>query len=190
MEMRGKSKLGPELVSHGVGNGQIIGDGNVQNIMMMFDDGRKELPHSIVHDLLVMVYDGLASPRTNFSLSIPVAINTKLRFNNAKKYIRYFQNHADDFLMVESAIREFPDSEKIVKKLGDLFVEVSEVDEEGTFVVGDGDVQLGGIQERLVETILGDARYDPMAYPMEDIESFCIALLAYGVSRCVVLVRP
>lgn len=92
--------------------------------------------------------------------------------------------------MVRDAIREFPDSEKIIKKLGDLFYDVADFDDDGELVVGNGDVQLDAIKERLVDALLHDMDYDAHAHSMEDVESFCIALVACGVSRCIVLVKP
>ena len=46
-----------ELSSLGTGTGQIVGDNNTQNIMVWLD-GREGLTHSVVHDLLALVYNG------------------------------------------------------------------------------------------------------------------------------------
>lgn len=183
------SSRSTELSSLGVGTGQIVGDNNTQNIMVRLG-GREGLTHSVVHDLLALVYNGPLCADSELSLDAPISMNEKLRFNNASKYMNVIRNHSGDFAMVRDAIREFPDSEKIIKKLGDLFYDVANYDDDGELVVGNGDAQLDAIKERLVNALLHDMDYDARAHSMEDVESFCIALVAYGVSRCIVLVKP
>lgn len=178
-----------DLSSVGVGTGQIVGDNNTQNIMVRL--GVKDgLTHSVVHDLLALVYNGPLCADSELSLDAPIGINEKLRFNNASKYMNVIRNHSGDYAMVRDAIREFPDSEKIIKKLGDLFYDVAEYDDNGELVVGNGDAQLDAIKERLVDSLLHDMDYDAHTHSLEDVESFCIALVTCGVARCIVLVKP
>ncbi len=178
-----------ELSSLGAGTGQIVGDNNTQNIMVRLG-GRDGLTHSVVHDLLALVYNGPLCAESELSLDAPINMNEKLRFNNASKYLNVIRNHSGDYVMVRNAIREFPDSEKIIKKLGDLFYDVADYDDNGELVVGNGDAQLDTIKGRLVDVLLHDMDYDAHNHSTEDVESFCIALVAYGVSRCIVLVKP
>ena len=183
------SSCSTELSSLGFGTGQIVGDNNIQKIMMQI--GSKEgLTHSVVHDLLALVYSGSLSADSELPLDVPIGMNDKLRFNNANKYIRIIRNHSDDYSKVREAMGEFPDSEKIIKKLGDLFFIAADYNADGELVVGDGDKQLDAIKDRLVQTILEDVDYNPHVHTREDIESFCIALVACGVSRCIVLKKP
>lgn len=178
-----------ELSSLGVGTGQIVGDNNTQNIMVRLG-GREGLTHSVVHDLLALVYNGPLRPDAELSLDAPIRMNEKLRFNNASKYMNVIRNHSGDYAMVHYAMREFPDSEKIIKKLGDLFYDVADYDDDGELVVGNGDAQLDAIKDRLVDALMHDMEYDAHIHTTEDVESFCIALVACGVSRCIVLVKP
>lgn len=178
-----------DLSSVGVGTGQIVGDNNTQNIMVRLG-GREGLTHSVVHDLLALVYNGPLCAESELSLDTPISMNEKIRFNNANKYMNVIRNHSGDYAMVSDAIREFPDSEKIIKKLGDLFYDVADFDDDGELVVGNGDAQLDAIKERLVNALLRDMDYDAHTHSIEDVESFCIALVACGVSRCIVLVKP
>lgn len=75
-----------DLSSVGVGTGQIVGDNNTQNIMVGFG-GREGLTHSVVHDLLALVYNGPLCAESELSLDTPISMNEKLRFNNASKYM-------------------------------------------------------------------------------------------------------
>ena len=177
------------LSSFGAGTGQIVGDNNIQNIKVLLG-GREGLTHSVVHDLLALVYNGPLCAESELSLDTPVGMNEKLQFNNANKYLNVIRNHSGDYAMVRDAIREFPDSEKIIKKLGDLFYDVADYDDGGELVVGNGDAQLDAIKERLVDALVHDMDYDAHTHSTEDVESFCIALVACGVSRCIVLVKP
>ena len=137
-----------DLSSVGVGTGQIVGDNNTQNIMVGFG-GREGLTHSVVHDLLALVYNGPLCAESELSLDTPISMNEKLRFNNASKYMNVIRNHSGDYTMVRDAIKE-----------------------------------------HLVDALLHDMDYDAHTHSMEDVESFCIALVACGVSRCIVLVKP
>ena len=177
------------LSSFGAGTGQIVGDNNIQNIKVLLG-GREGLTHSVVHDLLALVYNGPLCAESELSLDTPVGINEKLQFNNANKYMNVIRNHSGDYAMVRDAIREFPDSEKIIKKLGDLFYDVDDYDDGGELIVGNADAQLDAIKERLVDALVHDMDYDAHTHSTEDVESFCIALVACGVSRCIVLVKP
>lgn len=177
------------LSSFGTGTGQIVGDNNIQNIKVLLG-GREGLTHSVVHDLLALVYNGPLCAESELSLDTPVGMNEKLQFNNANKYMNVIRNHSGDYAMVRDAIREFPDSEKIIKKLGDLFYDVADYDDGGELIVGNGDAQLDAIKERLVDAPVHDMDYDAHTHSTEDVESFCIALVACGVSRCIVLVKP
>lgn len=177
------------LSSFGTGTGQIVGDNNIKNIKVLLG-GREGLTHSVVHDLLALVYNGPLCAESELSLDTPVGMNEKLQFNNANKYMNVIRNHSGDYAMVRDAIREFPDSEKIIKKLGDLFYDVADYDDGGELIVGNGDAQLDAIKERLVDALVHDMDYDARTHSTEDVESFCIALVACGVSRCIVLVKP
>lgn len=183
------SSRSTELSSFGTGTGQIVGDNNIQNIKVLLG-GREGLAHSAVHDLLALVYNGPLCAESELSLDTPVSMNEKLQFNNANKYMNVIRNHSGDYAMVRDAIREFPDSEKIIKKLGDLFYDVADYDDGGELIVGNGDAQLDAIKERLVDALVHDMDYDAHTHSTEDVESFCIALVACGVSRCIVLVKP
>jgi len=117
-------------------------------------------------------------------------IPEKLRFNNADKYIEIVENHSDDYMRVSEIIKEYPNSEDIVKKLRDMFLNVADFDAEGNPCVGNGDAQLDQIKAGLVKTIVGDSKFDADSYPIEIIDEFSIALIAYGVSTCKVLRNP
>lgn len=183
------SSRSTSLSSFGTGTGQIVGDNNIQNIKVLLG-GREGLTHSVVHDLLALVYNGPLCAESELSLDTPVGMNEKLQFNNANKYMNVIRNHSGDYAMVRDAIREFPDSEKIIKKLGDLFYDVADYDDGGELIVGNGDAQLDAIKERLVDALVHDVDYDAHTHSTEDVESFCIALVACGVSRCIVLMKP
>ena len=104
--------------------------------------------------------------------------------------MRIIDNHTDDYMRVDDVMKEYPNSEDVVKKLRDMFLDVAIVDGEGNPCVGDGDTQLDQIKARLIDTIITDSRFDANQYPIETIEEFCIALIAYGVSKCKILVNP
>ena len=148
------------------------------------------LSHSLVHDLLDIVYSLPSSGDDSYSLQDPAQIRAKLRFNNAIRYMSIIDNHVDDYVRVDEVMKDYPNSEDIVKKLRDMFLKVADFDDEGNLCVGDGDAQLDSIKDGLYNTIINDAKFDADRHPIEKIEQFCIALIAYGVSKCKILETP
>jgi len=178
-----------QQVAKGDGNTQIVGDGNISNLTVFQYMPQRPLTHSLIHDLLDVVYFLPASDDDSYSLQLPAKIPDKLQFNNAAKYMRIIDNHTDDYMRVDDVMKEYPNSEDVVKKLRDMFLDVAIVDGEGNPCVGDGDAQLDQIKVHLIDTIVTDSKFDANLYPIETIEEFCIALIAYGVSKCKILVN-
>lgn len=173
----------------GTDNTQIIGNNNVVNPTMMLSLPQA-LSHGLVHDLLDIVYSLPSSGDDSYSLQDPAQIRAKLRFNNAIRYMSIIDNHVDDYVRVDEVMKDYPNSEDIVKKLRDMFLKVADFDDEGNLCVGDGDAQLDSIKDGLYNTIINDAKFDADRHPIEKIEQFCIALIAYGVSKCKILETP
>lgn len=173
----------------GTDNNQVIGNNNLINSAILLFPSRP-LSHSLIHELLDIVYSLPSSQDDSYSLTDPAQINAKLRFNNALRYISLIENHFDDYVRVDEVINEYPDSEDIIKKLRDMFLEVASFDDQGNPCVGEGDTQLDKIKDRLCNIIKNDVNFDPIKHPDEKIEQFCIALIAYGVSKCKILEKP
>ena len=167
----------------GADNTQIIGNGNYVNSSLVLLQHRA-LTHSLIHDLLDIVYALPSSTDDSYSLKSPAQIHAKLRFNNARRYVSTIDNHVDEVM------KDYPNSEDIVKKLRDMFLRVADFDDEGSLRVGDGDAQLDRIKDDLYNTIVNDSKFDADKHPVEKVEQFCIALIAYGVSKCKILETP
>ena len=123
-------------------------------------------------------------------MSPPARIKAKLIYNNAQKFWSKFINHAEDYARLDSAMKEFPSSEDIVKRLHNLFLDVAEYTQEADIIVGDGDKQLDSIQQQLRSVIMQDQRFSSASFSDEELEQFCIALINHGVSVCEVLLDP
>ena len=173
----------------GSGNVQIVGNNNCVNNAIA-ESYCPPLTHSVIHDLLNIVYEMPSSNDGGYSLARPAQMHDKLRFNKAARYRLIIDNHADDYARVDEVMKGYPDSETIVKKLRDMLLEVAEMDADGNLCVGNGDEQLGAIKTLLFNTIVADSSYDTSSFSREQIEQFCIALVAYGVSKCKILKSP
>lgn len=175
--------------ARGSDNIQIAGNNNcVTNMVMM--PQQQILTHSLIHELLDVFYSLPSSEDDSYSLQDPVQIHKKLTFNNAPRYKSIIDNHVDDYIRVDEVMKDYPNSEDIVKKLRDMFLKVADFNEGGDLCVGDGDLQLDNIKSSLVGTILADSKFDENKHPIEKIEHFCIALIAYGISKCKILETP
>ncbi len=181
--------MGVSQTARGDCNVQIVGDNN-NSITNFIDIGQVSLTHSLIYELLGFIYSAPSPVNDDYSFKDPAEMHDKLRYNNARRYISIIDNHSDDYARLCDVIKDYANSEDIVKKLRDMFLRVAGVDDNGELIVADGDSQLDQIEERLVGIIVSDARYDAEMYPIEKVEQFCIALMAYGVSVCKVLLRP
>lgn len=179
--------MGVRQTARGNCNFQIVGDNNITNFI-----GARQvsLTHSLIYELLGFIYSAPSPTNDDYSLKDTAEMHDKLRYNNAQRYISIIDNHADDYARLCDVIKDYPNSEDIVKKLRDLFLKVAKIGDDGELVVADGDLQLDQIMEKLISLIIADAHYDAEVYPIEKVEQFCIALVAYGVSVCKILLRP
>jgi hypothetical protein len=178
------------LAVKGDRNIQVAGDNNSIGNRIVINHDNQPLTKSFIHDLLDIV---CALPKPNddsYPLPDLPQIHEKLRFNNAFKYMDIIDNHSDDFALVDETMKDYPNSEDIVKRLRDMFFAVAARDSDGKRCVGDGDQQLDEIKDKLIEVIRSDASFDAAAYKIEKIEQFCIALIAGGVARCKILEPP
>lgn len=181
--------LGDRQSIKGADNTQIIGDNNLVNSTLVLSQQRT-LTHSLIHELLDIVYSLPSPVDDSYSLQDPAQIRTKLRFNNALRYMSVIDNHVDDYARIDEVMKDYPNSEDIVKRLRDMFLKVAVFDEKGNPCVGNGDAQLDSIKTDLYNTIVNDSKFDADKHPVEKIEQFCIALIAYGVSKCKILETP
>ncbi|WP_315572908.1 hypothetical protein [Lancefieldella rimae] len=169
---------------------QVNGDHNifVDNLIV---PGQRPLTHSLIHELLDIVYLQPLPRSMGYSLQDPVQMHEKLHFNNAEKYISIIDNHSDDYAQVDLVMKDYPNSEEIVKRLRDMFIDVvDEFDENGSPCVGNGNGQLDSIKSNLADTIVTDSHFNADSHTAEQIEQFCIALIAYGISKCKILETP
>jgi len=179
------------------GNGNIQVDGasntissNTTTNVFILPNTKQPLTKSCIYDLLQIIISKKASGNDSFSLVPPAEMNRKLVFNNAPRYMKKFENHSDDYARLDEVMKEFPDSEDIVKKLRDMFFDVADIGHDGILYVGNGDAHLDRMADGLQSLIKNDVNYDINTTSIEVIEQFCVALLAYGVSKCKILVNP
>lgn len=183
---------GDKQLAKGDNNTQIIGNGNIKADQLAFIvQAERPLTQTVAYSLLQIVYDASQAPESEFTFEDPALMQEKLRFNNAPKYRAYIDNHSADYACVSEVMKDFNDSQLIIRKLRDEFIRVtSKFDENGNPLVGNGDEQLERIKAKLIEEITDDPRFDASKYPTELVEGFCIGLIACGVQKCKILVRP
>lgn len=179
-----------QVAKSDVGN-QVQGNDNfVGNELNLYMGPQHLLTRTVAYNLLEIIYDAPVPAENDFPFDDLVPMWDKLHFNHAPRYKAYIDNHASYYARVESEIKQFPDSELIIRKLADMFTRVANFDDNGNLVVGNGDEQLDAIKDELTTAIVQDPRFDQEKYPIEVIEEFCIALIACGIASCKILVRP
>lgn len=167
---------------------QIAGSGNSYNATY-YTSGRP-LPPSKIFELLERVYDAAASQMPHPGLSDPEPMKQKLIYNRASRHIGLFREVFEDIHLISEVAKDFPDSERIMGHLAIKFGEVAEVDENGNRVVGDGDEQLMKVRSEIGTLLESGQHPEHPAFCAEEIERFSLALTAYGVQACKVLINP
>ncbi|VDN34280.1 unnamed protein product [Cylicostephanus goldi] len=178
------------LSAGGDGNAQVVGDNNTvtNNITIIMSEAF--LPPSLVRDLLDVVHSLPKSSNTQYSLEMPALMQNKLKFNNAPRYMRRIKNHSNDYACVDEVMKDYANSETIITTLHDMFIDVASLDDDGNLRVDNGDEQLQQMEDELFKIIVQDSRSREKEYPQEKIRHFCIALIACGISKCEILLKP
>ena len=151
--------------------------------------GRRPLSKSITHELLRVFLCSQNDAESEYSLQIPAEMNKKLLFNEAPVHVDIYENHSEDFACISEVIIDFPNSQIIVSKLRDIFLKYAPRD--GVLRLHEnGDECLDCVEHEVRDIIQRDKDFDPQLCPIEELERFSIALVAYGVSKCKVLENP
>lgn len=182
-----------QIVLKGNDDTQICGDGNRVNSpttnVFNFTDNTRPLSKSTTYEFLRAFLNSQSAVRSDYSLQIPAEMNEKLLFNEAPIHADIYENHSDDLVCIGEVISDFPDSEKIVRKLRDIFLRyVPRVGAQRLHK--NGDKCLDCVERKVQDIIQKDKDFSPQLCPIEELERFSIALVAYGVSKCKVLENP
>ena len=181
-----------KLTSRGDGNAFAIGDGAVAiagdvNLTL---PAKSRLTPSLAEKLLSEFVRIELPVDFDFSFDLPAPLMEKLNYNNAPVFQDIFNNHQDDYLALEQAIRNFPNSSRVKKRVCDLFYSIRESNRtsDGSY---NGDVVLQEMREVLCNDMAAasNLKVDETIY-METIDGFCISLLEWCVMDCKVLENP
>lgn len=170
--------------------GGIQNNGNGTLSVININDINHQITQTDMYELLGIVSDLELRDDGEYLLGDPAELDTKLIFNNAVKYSELFSIYSVQLIPIDDVMEEFSNSSKIIMKLNRLFVEQAEYDDKGNRVVGDGDDQLRIIEEQLKGLIKSDMRFQKSPISEEVLDQFVIVLLAYGVSKCKILINP
>lgn len=161
---------------------------SVQNITEK--DNHQPLDKSIVFDLLKLAM-ALDMPTSDeYPLDPPADFYIKLDYNNAPKYKSIFPIYHDDYARIEEVMKEFFDTQALIKKLQRQFIDEAYKRGDTPENITDGDIILDSIISELCTLVKNDSSYDPEIIKSEHIEQFCTGLVQYGIMRCKILVNP
>lgn len=182
-----------QIILKGDNDTQICGDGNRVNSPITnnfyFSSHTHTLSKSTTYELLRAFLNSQGTAESDYSLQLPAEMNEKLLFNEAPIHADIYENHSDDLACISEVIIDFPDSEKIVRKLRDIFLRY--VPRAGAQRLHEnGDKCLDCIEREVRDVIQKDKDFSSQPCSIEELERFSIALVAYGVSKCKVLENP
>ncbi|VDG22711.1 hypothetical protein [Lactobacillus koreensis] [Lactiplantibacillus mudanjiangensis] len=161
-----------------------------QIITNQFDVDPSRLTKTEMFDMLKSFMNSDLADSIELINTNPAEFNRKLVYNHVIKYRYKFQVVVNDQFRVGQIIEEdLTNSEPIVKKLSLMFYDVA-IYEDDQITTGNGDKQLEEIQKKLEEVITCDPRIIESDITSEKITTFALALMAYGVMKCKVLLNP
>lgn len=172
------------------GDGNTIGNNNNNTTINNFMAPENELTETEIYSLLTIVGTSNIDDNNALSLKEPSELNKKLHYNHAPRYKHKFEMYTVEYGKLDKVIKDFSNSQKIIRKLKTLFINVAEFDDSDDFIVSDGDNQLDQIKDELHHLIVCDPRFVSGNYTEEDIDTFILALLTYSTAKCNVLINP
>lgn len=174
-------------------NSQSIGNfsnNNTQNLYITNIEQRTLIP-IVLFKLLENVKKFQSQNDEKFELKKPAKLKEKLQYNNSRTYIRKFSEGINNYVLLEKILKnEFPDSQKVVEKVKDIFFDFTPMDENGEPIVGNGDECLKDMHNEIKERIARDPNFLSSGIDDSDLDKFIIALLQYVVIECQVLLNP
>lgn len=150
----------------------------------------RRLQKTTVHRLLRIFLNNSAPLTPTYELVVPEKIERKLEYNEAIRFKLKLNSFTANFLTVESALNDLENSEKIIRKLERLFIEHAVLGQDNKPMASRGDDILRSMEESLKTLLENDPDFDQTNAETEDLEEFCIGLLAVGIYKCKVLVKP
>lgn len=182
----------PQQTNNGNNAIQNIGDNacNTINNFYIIEQSKPQLPPTLMAKLLQQYINTIKDSDDKFELKPPPELNVKLEFNHAKRHIDLFQNYAIDWDQLNSVERDFPNSQLLFNDLNRMFLDkLITSNSNGTEEIN-GDQLLSEMREQIHDRILNSQGFDVIAVCDEQLQAFCICLLALAVAKCKVLLKP
>lgn len=174
-------------------NSQSIGNhsnNNTQNLYITTIEQRALIP-TIIFNLLKYVKEFQSQNKENFELRKPVDLTQKLKFNNSRRYIHKFSDGINNYVLLAKVLeKEFPDSQKVVENVKNIFSDHTPIGKNGEPIVGNGDECLKNMHEDIKGRIASDPSFLSSNIDDLELDKFIVALLQYGVMKCQILLNP
>jgi hypothetical protein len=182
----------PQQTNNGNNAIQNIGDNarNTINNYYTIEQSKPQLPPTLMEKLLQQYINTIGDYDDEFELKLPSKLNLKLEFNHAKQYIDLFQSYAFYWDQLNSVERDFPNSQLIFNDLHRMFIEKLILSNSNGIKEINGDQLLSEMREKIHDRILKSQGFDAIAVCDEQLQAFCICLLALAVEKCKVLLNP
>jgi len=134
----------------------------------------------------------LREGKDKISQALPAGFQQKLDFNEVIRLKGIYMDpiNSEQMNVVERAITDMVDSQPLIRRLTELFVQVLVLDDENHIVPGNGDKQLESIQSKLYETITNDPSFPTLGITDEVTHLFVTGLVGYGIMTCKILLNP
>lgn len=173
---------------------QNSGDNGVNTInnynIYTHEQSKPNLPPTLMAKLLQQYISTINSPDDEFELNPPPGLNEKLEFNHAKNHIKLFQIYAYDWAKLDSVERDFPNSQQLFNDLNRMFMDKLIASDSDNANKINGDQLLLELRKQIYNRIENSAKFDSINIYEEQLQAFCVCLLALAVAKCKVLLKP
>lgn len=173
---------------------QNSGDNGVNTInnydIHIHEQSKPHLPPTLMAELLQQYISTINDSDDEFELKPPPGLNEKLEFNHAEQHIELFQSYANSWAQLDSVERDFPNSQLLFNDLNRMFKDkliASSLDNADGI---NGDQLLLELRGQIYNRIINSPGFDRIDIYEEQLQAFCVCLLALAVAKCKVLLRP
>lgn len=174
-------------------NSQSIGNNsnnNTQNLYLTTIEQRSLIP-TVIFKLLEYVKEFQSQNDEQFELKTPADLTQKLQFNNSRRYIHKFSDGISNYVSLEKVLKnEFPDSQRVIENVKNIFIDHTPMDENGNPIIGNGDECLKNMHDDIKGRIASDPNFLSSEIDDLELDKFIVALLQYGVMECQILLNP
>lgn len=123
-------------------------------------------------------------------IDLPMAIQSKLEYNKAFRFIPQMEDNFDVVLAIEDVIGDLPKSGHIIRVLKNWYTDKTIYNENGILEIKEGDNIISKLEDQIKNRVKEDKDFATTECNLEDLDIYAKGLVGYGIMECKVLEKP